>query len=151
MHTASKTVKQYLEQLSEEDFLLVNKIRQTILKNLPKGFGETISYGMIAYVVPHSVYPDGYHCTPAEPLPFMSIALQKNSLTLHHMGIYADKKLLKWLMDEYPKHSSTKLDMGKGCIRFKNTNTIPYKLIGALAGKMSSSEWIKLYELNIKR
>lgn len=122
------------------------ELRKVIAKNLPKGFSETMAYGMIAYVVPHSLYPDGYHCDPKTPLPFINIASQKNFIAVYHMGIYADKKLLDWFSKEYPKHSKTKLDMGKSCIRFKKPDQIPFKLIGELASKMTVKEWIALYE-----
>jgi hypothetical protein len=94
-----------------------------------------MSYGMIGYVVPHSLYPEGYHCTPELPLPFMSIASQKNFIAVYHMGIYADKNLFDWFTKEYPKFAKTKLDIGKGCIRFKKPDQIPYKLIGELGLK----------------
>src|SRR5690554_5395600 len=106
---------------------------------------------MLGYVVPHAIYPDGYHCTPELPLPFLSIASQKNFVAIYHMGIYADKELLDWFVGEYPKYMKTKLDMGKSCIRFKNMKTIPYELIAQLCSKMSVHQWIDLYEQNVKR
>ena len=106
---------------------------------------------MIGYYVPHSVYPDGYHCDPKTPLPFMSFASQKNSVNLYHSGIYAKKELHDWWVKEYPKHSSRKLDMGKSCVRFKKLDDIPFELIAELAQKMSCQEWIDLYESNIKK
>ncbi len=119
-------------------------LHRVILEHLPPGFEPGISYGMIGYVVPHSLYPAGYHCKPAEPLPFVSIAVQKHSINMYHMGIYADPDLLKWFQQEYPKHSKQKLDMGKSCIRFKKE--IPYALVGELMERMSAQEWIRLYE-----
>ena len=141
----------YIEQLSEDRKVVIKELRKSILENLPKGFSETMSYGMIGYVVPHTIYPNGYHCDPKLPLPFISIASQKSFVAVYHMGIYADNKLLEWFSNEYPKHSKAKLDMGKSCIRFKKMDNIPYKLIGELAGKMSLKEWIKLYETNLKK
>ncbi|MDX1315855.1 MAG: DUF1801 domain-containing protein, partial [Eudoraea sp.] len=130
---------------------VMDKLRQVVLKNLPEGFEETMNYGMIGYVVPHSIYPDGYHCTPELPLPFLNLASQKNHIGFYHMGIYSDPELLEWFTSEFPKHSKRKLDMGKSCIRFKNMNDIPYELLGELVSKMSVSEWIKTYENNVKR
>ncbi len=124
----------------------LNKLRNIFIKNLPKGFEERIQYKMISYVVPHSLYPAGYHCTPELPLPFISIASQKNFIALYHMGIYANPNLLDWFVKEYLHYSKQKLDMGKSCIRFKKISEIPYELISSLAGKMSSEEWISLYE-----
>lgn len=140
----------YISKLPEERQEAMSRLRQTILDNLPKGFEETMSYGMIGYVVPHSIYPDGYHCTPELPLPFMSIASQKNFVALYHMGIYADKELYDWFVAEYPKHVKTKLDMGKSCIRFKKIETIPYDLIADLCTRMTVKQWIELYEKNVK-
>ena len=141
----------YIDQLPDDRKEVIQKLRESILDNLPTGFTETMSYGMIGFVVPHSIYPAGYHCDPKLPLPFISIASQKNFVALHHMGMYADNKLLEWFATEFPKHSKAKLDMGKSCIRFKKINEIPYKLIGELAGKMSLKEWIKIYETTLKK
>ncbi|MEM6298336.1 MAG: DUF1801 domain-containing protein [Bacteroidota bacterium] len=128
----------------------MKQLRQTILENLPEGFTETISYGMIGYVVPHELYPSGYHCDPKQPLPFMSIASQKSHIALYHMGIYANDELLDWFVEEYPKHMKTKLNMGKSCIRFTNPKKIPYDLLGQLVKKMSVKDWIEAYETSIK-
>jgi hypothetical protein len=106
---------------------------------------------MIGFVVPHEIYPNGYHCDPKLPLPFANIASQKNFIGFYHMGIYANPELLEWFVKEYPKHSDTKLDMGKSCVRFKKMDKIPYDLIGKLMRKMSVDNWIKLYEQNIKK
>lgn len=143
--------KDYIAQLPEERKQVVSKIRKTILNNLPKGFEEQMSYGMLGYVVPHAVYPDGYHCDPKLPLPFINLASQKNFVALYHSGIYAKKKLLDWFVGEYPKHCRRKLDMGKSCIRFKYMDDIPYDFISELCTKMTSEQWIALYEKNVKR
>ncbi|MFC6099040.1 DUF1801 domain-containing protein [Olivibacter domesticus] len=140
----------YIAQLPEERKEPIRKLQQVILGNLPNGFEETISYGMIGYVVPHTLYPGGYHCDPTLPLPFMAIASQKNFIAVYHMGIYTSRALMDWFVEEYPKYSSTKLDMGKSCIRFKNIRAVPYDLIGILSTKITAQEWIKLYEKNIK-
>ena len=131
--------------------LAIGDLRKVILANLPKGFVESMNYGMIGYVVPHLLYPKGYHTDPKQPLPFMNIASQKYFVAVYHMGIYTDQKLMNWFENEYPKHNKLKLDMGKSCIRFKKIDQIPNELIGELAGKMSSVEWINIYETIIKR
>ena len=151
MQLKVKSVKEYLEKVPKERNAYFNKLRETILTNLPKGFDEQINYGMIGYVVPHDIYPGGYHCDPKLPLPFANIASQKNFIGFYHMGIYANPKLLEWFVKEYSKQSDTKLDMGKSCVRFKKMDKIPYDLIGKLMSKMSVNDWIKLYEKNIKR
>ena len=151
MISKATTPEAYLAELPPERKEVMDKLRQVVLKNLPEGFEETMNYGMIGYVVPHSIYPDGYHCTPELPLPFLNLASQKNHIGFYHMGIYSDPELLEWFTSEFPKHSKRKLDMGKSCIRFKNMNDIPYELLGELVSKMSVSEWIKTYENNVKR
>lgn len=151
MQSKATTPKAYIKELAEDRKTVISKLRQTILDNLPEGFKETMNYGMLGYVVPHSVYPDGYHCDPKLPLPFINLASQKNHVAFYHMGIYADAKLLKWFTDEYPKHVTGKLDMGKSCIRFKNMNKIPYELLGELVTKMTVDDWIKRYEAAFKK
>ena len=149
-HKAS-TIEEYISQLPKERKEAIEKLRNVINKNLPNSFEEGINYGMIGYYIPHSIYPNGYHCSPDLPLPFMNIASQKNSINIYHMGIYADKKLFDWFVDEYPKYSNRKLDMGKSCVRFKKLEDIPYQLIGELCTKISVKQWIDIYEKNIKK
>jgi len=151
MKVKAETPEQYIEQLTDDRKIAVRQLRKTILDKLPKGFSETISYGMIGFVVPHSIYPNGYHCDSNQPLPFISIASQKNYIALYHMGLYANTELLKWFTDEYPKHSKTKLNMGKSCIRFKKPDHIPFELIGELCSKMTTEQWIEIYETSLKR
>jgi len=151
MQIDAKTVSDYIDQIPEERKASISKLRQVILDNLPKGFEEGINYKMIGYYVPHSKYPEGYHCDPKLPLPFLNIASQKNFIAVYHMGIYANKELLDWFVGEYPKYSSRKLDMGKSCIRFKKIDEIPYDLIGELVSKMTPEEWIEIYENAIKK
>lgn len=151
MKIEASTPDEYIAQLAEKRQQAVSKLREIIKNNLPNGFEETLSYGMIGYVVPHSGYPAGYHCDPKLPLPFINIASQKNFVALYHMGIYANKNLFDWFVAKYPKHCTTKIDMGKSCIRFKKIDQIPYDLIAELVTKMTVSDWINLYEQQIKR
>ena len=150
MQSEATSVAAYISQIPEDRKAAVSRLRTIILENLPEGFEEGINYKMIGYYVPHSKYPEGYHCDPKLPLPFMNIASQKNSINIYHNGIYADKKILDWFVREFPKHSSRKLDMGKSCIRFKKIDEIPYELIGELVSKMTVDEWIAIYEMNVK-
>jgi len=138
--------KEYIDQLPADRKIVVSKLRKTLRKHLPKGFKEEMNYNMLGFVVPHSVYPAGYHCDTTQPLPFINVASQKNFVALYHMGLYADKKLLGWFTKKYAAKVEGKLDMGKSCIRFKKMDNIPYELIGELAEKMSPQDWIKLYE-----
>jgi uncharacterized protein YdhG (YjbR/CyaY superfamily) len=150
MQSQAKNVEDYIKELPEERKIAMSQLQETILANIPKGFMEEMSYGMIGYVVPHTLYPDGYHCNPKLPLPFINIASQKNFIALYHMGIYANPELLKWFIDEFPKHSSKKLDMGKSCIRFKKMDYIPFDLIAELVKKMSVEDWINTYETRFR-
>jgi uncharacterized protein YdhG (YjbR/CyaY superfamily) len=145
------TVTEYVQALPEERRVVIEKLQKLFKKNLPKGFEEQMSYGMVGYVVPHKIYPDGYHCDPKLPLPFLSIASQKNFIALYHMGVYAVPELHDWFVSEYPKHCKSKLDMGKSCIRFKKMEDIPYDLIAELAKKMTVQDWISCYEKNYKK
>ena len=151
MNSQASTPEEYISQLPEERQEPVKKLRDVICENLPEGFTESMSYGMIGYVVPHSVYPEGYHCDPNQPLPFINIASRKNYIAFYHLGIYANPEIHDWFVNEYPRHSKTKLDMGKSCIRFKKINDIPYVLIGQLVRKMSANDRIGIYEQNVKR
>lgn len=151
MKSDASTPADYLAQLPPDRREAVSKLRDTIKKNLPKGFEEVMSYGMLGYVVPHSLYKPGYHCNPNDPLPFMCLASQKNSINLYHMGIYALPKLLHWFQEEYAAHVPTKLDMGKSCIRFKKPEHIPHALIAELVKRMTPQEWIDVYESTFKR
>jgi uncharacterized protein YdhG (YjbR/CyaY superfamily) len=151
MTIKATTVEEYLANIPEERKEAMNSIRKTIADNIPSGFAEELSYGMPAFVVPKSVYPSGYHCKPNPSLPFISFASQKNFIAFYHMGMYASPELLDWFVAEYPKHCKRKLDMGKSCVRFKKIEEIPYELLGELCAKMSSQEWIDLYETNYKK
>jgi len=151
MKAIGKTVKEILENIPEDSKESFVKLHNVIVENLPKGFEAAISYGGLGYVVPHSLYPNGYHCKPIEPLPFAGLASKKNSINFYHMGIYSNPKLYDWFVTEYPKHTKQKLDMGKSCIRFKKLNEIPYELIGELMKKMSVQDWVFLYESILKK
>jgi len=146
MKIEATTPKEYIDQLPLERQQVMKKLRAAIRKNIPAGFKEEMNYNMIGYVVPHKLYPAGYHCDTSKPLPFMNIASQKGFVAVYHMGIYSDKKLLDWFTKNYKAKVNTKLDMGKSCIRFKKMDNIPYDLIGELAGKITPQQWINIYE-----
>ena len=151
MKIKADTPEEYIAQLPEKRKKAIEKIRQILLDNIPEGFIETMSYGMIGYVIPHSLYPKGYHVNPKLPLPFINLASQKNYIALYHNGVYADRKINKWFVAEYARRCKNRLDMGKSCIRFKNTEDIPYELIAELARKIEVHDWIKIYETNTKK
>ena len=150
MKAKGKFVNDMLTNLPKDRAEPFNKLHDVIVKNLPKGFEAGSSYGGLGYVVPHKLYPDGYHCKPSDPLPFAGITSRKDSINFYHMGIYADPELLKWFQTEYPKHTKQKLDIGKSCVRFKKLDDIPYKLIGELMKKLSVKQWIEKYESAFK-
>ena len=145
------SIKDYTNSLASDRKKTITQLINVIEQNIPKGFEKVMNYGMPSFVIPHSIYPNGYHCDTTLPLPFIGVSNQKSSISLHHMGLYANPELLNWFKSEYPKHSNTKLDMGKSCIRFKKFNKIPYELIGILSNKMTVKNWIDIYEQNIKK
>ena len=151
MQIPADSIQDYLSKVPEERKEAFTKIFETISKNLPKGFQTNLSYGMIGWSVPLETFPAGYHCSPGTPLPFINLASQKNFIALYHMGIYANDELLNWFVEEYPKHSKRKLDMGKSCIRFKKPDEIPFDLIAELCKKMSPKDWISIYEKMLNR
>lgn len=148
MQSHFKTPQEYVDSLAEDRKTAIEKLRKIVKSNLPKGFQEEMSYGMLGYIVPHSIYPKGYHCNPNLPLPFINIASQKNFIAFYHMGIYVNSELLNWFVLEYSKLVKSKIDMGKSCIRFKKMEDIPYELIGELASKIAVVDWISIYENN---
>ena len=146
------TVEEYINALPPERREVIAKLRKLAKTNLPDGFKEQLTYNMLGYVVPFSIYPEGYHCDESQPLPFLNIASQKNHVAIYHSGIYTDDELMQWFVHEYNQlEDMNKLDMGKSCIRFKNINKIPYDLLGNLFSKMTVEEWVKKYEAVIKK
>ena len=123
MEIKVNNIQEYKRNIPEDRKDIFNKLMKTVRENIPKGFSEELSYGIPAWVVPHSLYPKGYHCSTELPLPFVSIASKKNFIALYQMGIYATPELLDWFMKEYPKHSKRKLDVKESCIRFKKWMT----------------------------
>ena len=151
MKIQADSPEEYIQALPESRRNPMARLRKVMCDHLPSGFKETMNYGMIGYVVPHALYPPGYHCTPDQPLPFISIASQKHFIALYHMGIYSDPELLHWFQKAYAEVVPTKLDMGKSCIRFKNPERIPWELIAELVGKMTPEVWINRYENALKQ
>ncbi|MDP2453456.1 MULTISPECIES: DUF1801 domain-containing protein [unclassified Kaistella] len=151
MKSEAKSVEEYLTQVPDERAESFKKLYEIITQNLPAGFHNQISYGMIGWSIPLETYPPGYHCTPNTPLPFINLASQKNFIALYHMGIYGSPELLNWFVAEYPKYSKRKLNMGKSCIRFKKVEDIPFQLIAELCQKITPKDWITLYEKEFKK
>jgi hypothetical protein len=145
------TIQDYFDNLPDDRKAAMLALWDVLKTNMPEGFEGQLCYKMPSFVVPHSLYPAGYHCDPKLPLSLINIASQKNFISLHHLGLYCDKDLLDWFVAEYPKHSKYKLDMGKGCVRFKKPDQIPLELIGQLAARVTPQQYIAVYERNIKR
>ena len=150
MQYTSTNIQDYFDQIPEERKEGFKRLFETFKNHLPKGFSEQISYGHVSFVVPFSIYPKGYHCDASQPLPFISLASQKNHIAVYHMGIYMNNEILDWFVAEFPKYSKKKLDMGKSCIRFKKVEDIPFDLLGELASKISVDEYVNLYESLLK-
>jgi uncharacterized protein YdhG (YjbR/CyaY superfamily) len=150
MQSQAETVAGYLAALPPERREAMNAVRKVILKNLPKGFEETMTYGMISYVVPFKLYPAGYHCDPSQPLCFAGLASQKNHMSLYLMTVYGHKETEKWFVKAY-KASGKKLDMGKSCIRFKSLEDLPLDVIGQAIARVPVEQYIKAYEDSRKK
>jgi hypothetical protein len=147
----SDSINEYLKSLPSDRKEAVTLVFKTFLEKLPKGYEAAMANGMITFFIPYSIYPNGYHCKPKQPLPFIAIASQKTAISIYHMGLYADPELTKWFQQEYKKTDAGKLDMGKSCIRFKDPEKIPFALLAKLATKIKVKDWIACYESNFKR
>ena len=141
MQSKTKTVSQYLAGLPADRRAALQAVRSVILKNLPKGYEEGTQYGMIGYFVPHSVYPPGYHCDPKQPLPFASLASQKNHMAVYMMCIYGDAEQEAWFRKAWTD-AGKKLDMGKSCVRFKKIDDVPLKVIGQAIKRVPVKKFI---------
>ncbi|HYE22342.1 MAG TPA: DUF1801 domain-containing protein [Verrucomicrobiae bacterium] len=150
MQSKAKTVDEYLDELPDERRNALEKIREVILENLPEGYEEGMQYGMIGYYVPLSTYPKGYLNKKNVPLPYVSLASQKNHMALYMMHIYGDKEWEKWFRGAY-KSSEKKLDMGKSCIRFKKLEDLPLDVIGKAVALASVDKLINRYEAARKK
>ncbi len=151
MRSKAETPDEYVESLPDDRKAAISAIRKAVNDNLPEGFKECMAYGMIGWVVPHSLYPPGYHCDPKLPLGFMNLASQKNHIALYSMCLYGNSKQLEWFTAEWARHSTNKLNMGKSCIRFSKLDDVPLGLIGELASKVTPEQWIEIYEKALQR
>lgn len=147
----TKEINAYLDLQPADKKETLMRLMDLFDSHLPLGFAKTYQYKMITYVVPLETYPKGYLNDSKTPLPFISIAAQKNHLAIYHMGLYGQAELYDWFISEYRKHTDLRLDMGKSCIRFKNLKKIPYELIKELATKMSVSDFILIAEKRFKK
>lgn len=145
MTSKAKTVEEYLKNLPEDRRAAISAVRKVILANLPKGYEECMSYGMIGYVVPHSIYPAGYHCDPKLPMPFANLASQKNHMALYLMCCYGDPATERWFRRAWSA-AGKKLDMGKSCVRFKKLEDVSLEVIGQLIARVPVKNYIARIE-----
>lgn len=146
MQSKATTVEQYLAELPADRREAIGAVRSVILENLSDGYEEGMQYGMIGYYVPHRVYPPGYHCNPRQPLPFASLASQKNHMAIYMMCIYGDAAHEAWFCKAWAASGKKKPDMGKGCIRFKKLDDVPLDVIGEAIKRVPVAKYIARYE-----
>jgi hypothetical protein len=145
MKSSAATVEEYLQGLPADRRTAISAVRQVILANLPKGYVECMSYGMIGYVVPHRLYSAGYHCDPRLPLPYANLGSQKNHMALHVMIIYGDPATEQWFRKAW-QAAGKKLDMGKCCVRFKKLEDVPLDVIGQVIARVPVKDYIARVE-----
>ena len=144
MTSKPATAKAYLDSLPEDRRKAVRAVRAAINRRLPKGYKEGIQYGMIGWFVPHSIHPSGYHCDPKQPVPFASVAAQKNYTSIYLMCIYSDEKHRNWFEQAWDK-TGKKRNMGKSCIRFKNIEDVPLDLIEEAVARVPDRRRLATY------
>jgi len=145
MRSDARTVRQYLDALPADRRAALEAVRAVILENLDPLYQEGMQYGMIGYSVPHSVYPAGYHCDPKQPLPFASIASQKNHMAVYLMGLYGDPEQERWFAEEW-RRTGKRLDMGKCCVRFRRLEDVPLEVLGKAVKRVPARKFIATYE-----
>jgi hypothetical protein len=150
MQSKAKTVEKYLAELPAERREAISAIRKTILDNLPKGYEETMVYGMIGYVVPHSIYAAGYHCDPSQPLSYTCLASQKNYISLYLTCVYCDATGAGWFREAWTKATGKKPNMGKSCVRVKSLADVPLEVVGQAIKRMPVKKFIEFYESAIR-
>jgi hypothetical protein len=150
MQSKAATVAEYLGELPADRREALMAVREVILKNLDEKFEEGMTYGMIGYYVPHSVYPPGYHCDPKMPLPFAGLASQKNHMSVYLMCVYGESGPLQEFQESWAK-TGKKLDMGKSCIRFKKVSDLALDVIAQTIKPITAEKWIAYYEKAFKK
>jgi hypothetical protein len=141
MTSNARTVETYLQSLPADRRAAISAVRQVILANLPEGYEECMSYGMIGYVVPHSIYPAGYHCDPKLPLVMACLGSQKNYMALHLMTVYGHEPTAKWFREAW-EATGKKLDMGAACVRFKKLEDVPIEVVGKVITRVPVKDYI---------
>ena len=144
MQSNAKTVDEYLAALPEDRCKAISAIRDVILENLPEGYEEGMQYGMIGYFVPHSLFPQGYHCDPKQPLNYVALASQKNHMAIYLMGCYGDESTKDWFVKAWTG-ACKKLDMGASCVRFKKLDDVPLSVVGEAVAKIPVRAYLDRY------
>jgi len=150
MKSAAATVDEYLKGLPADRKEAIGAVRKVILANLPRGYEEVMQYGMISYVVPHSLHPAGYHCKPSEPLPYASLGSQKNHMAIYLYTVYGHKETETWFRAAYLA-TGKKLNMGKSCVRFKKLDQLPLDVIGQVIARTPVDKYIAAVETALKQ
>lgn len=142
VRSAAKTVDEYLAELPDDRREAVTEVRKLIRKHLPKGYEETLNWGMLCYQVPLAKYPDTYN---GQPLGYVALASQKNYCALYLMTPYMVPAQLDELKAAFDK-AGKKMDMGKSCLRFKTTDDLPLPALGKIIASTPPAEYIAMHE-----
>ena len=151
MQSTATTVQAYLDALPAERRVIIDAVHNVIRANLDPAYAEVMQYGMMSWVIPHSVHPPGYHCNPKEPVPFAALASQKNYVSLYLMGLYVgcketeETEELAWFQNAWAASGKKKLDMGKACVRFKKLDDTPLDVIGEAIRRMPAQRYLSTY------
>lgn len=142
MHSDAATVSEYLDSLPDDRRAAIEAVRKVVKKNLPKGFVETMRWGMITYEVPLSTYPDTYN---GQPLAYAAIASQKQHMSVYLMGIYGSESLRARFEDEY-RATGKRMDIGKSCVRFRKLDDLPLDVVGRAVAAVSLKDFLAMYD-----
>lgn len=145
----AKTIEAYLNELPLNRRLIIEEVRDVILKNLPEGYRESMQYGMIGYGVPLSLFPEGYLGDKKTPLPYAGLASQKRYCSLYLMSLYGHKKAEQWLREAF-QNAGKKLNMGKSCVRFRTLDDLPLDVVGQAIARVPAKKYIALYTASRK-
>jgi hypothetical protein len=139
------TVAEYLAQLEPERKQAISAVRKLIKRQLPKGYEETMQYGMPSYVVPLEAYPAGYLGKKDVPLPYLALAAQKRYMSVYLMGVYADDGLARWFETAWRK-TGKRLDCGKSCLRFTSVDDLALDVLGQAVASLPVGKYVELYD-----
>jgi hypothetical protein len=142
MISKAATVSEYLSELTPEERADIQKVRSVIKKNLPKGYKESVQFGMICYSIPLSRYADTYN---GQALCYAALAALKNHNAVYLMNVYGHPGTERWFKARY-KATGKRLDMGKSCVRFQHADDLPLDVIGEAIARTSVEDYIGYYE-----